>query len=127
MPPERSGSDGAVLGDLASAVDVPSIAGDGCMVVAVVLLIVAALGGMIVYILAATPDLFGEAVVQVALAAALRRKGKAWDCGHWSGSVVRATWGLTLVAIIAAVIIGLLVQARCPSAVTLFDALSRCQ
>jgi hypothetical protein len=127
MRPEGGSSDGSALGDLASAADVLGIAGDGCVVVAVVTLIVAALGGMVAYILAATPELLGEAVVQLALAAALRRKGKAWDGGHWSGSVFRATWGLVLIAIFAAVVIGLLIQAKCPSAVTLFDALSRCQ
>ncbi len=127
MTPERGGSDDSALGELASAGDVLGIAGDGCMVVAVVTLIVAALGGMVGYILAATPELLGEAVVQLALAAALRRKGKVWDGGHWSGSVFRATWAPALIAMFAAVIIGLLVQAKCPSAVTLVDALSRCR
>jgi hypothetical protein len=126
-PPGRGRTDGSALGDLATAADVLGIAGDGCMVVAVVTLIVAALGGMVAYVLVATPELLGEAVVQVALMAALRRKGKAWDGGHWSGSVLRVTWGPVLVAILAAAIIGFLIQARCPSATTLFDAASRCQ
>ena len=101
--------------------------GEGCMVVAAAILIVVALRGMVAYLLAATPELLGEAVVQLALTAALRRKGKVWDGGHWTGSVFRATWEPTLIAILAAVIIGLLIQAKCPSATTLFDALSLCQ
>jgi hypothetical protein len=127
LPPERSSSDGSALDNLVSAWDVVDLGGDGCLVVAVAMLLVAALGGMVAYILAATPELLGEAVVQVALAAALQRKGKVWAGGHWSGSVFRATWAIALVAILAAIIIGLLIHAKCPSARTLFDALSHCQ
>jgi hypothetical protein len=127
MPPERGSSDGPDLGDLANLGDAVGSADDGCLVVAIVGLIVVVLGGMVGYVLCATPEILGEAVVQLAMAAALRRKGKTWDGGHWTGSVFRATWGLALIAIFAAAIIGLLLQAKCPSAVTLFDALVRCQ
>jgi hypothetical protein len=126
MPPARGSHDGSALGDLGTAGDVLGYGGDGCMVAAVAILIVVALGGMVAYILAAAPEVLGEAVVQLALTAALRRKGKVWDGGHWTGSVFRATWAPTLVTIVAAVIVGLVVQARCPSATTLFDALSGC-
>jgi hypothetical protein len=65
--------------------------------------------------------------VQLGLTAALRRKGKVWDGGHWTGSVVRMTWGVALIAILAAAIFGLLIQVSCPSAVTLFGAISSCK
>jgi hypothetical protein len=115
-----------------SLADVPTGGGDvlgleGCLIPAVVTLLVAAVGGLFWYVLAAAPEFLGEAVVQLALAAALRKKGKAWESGHWSDSVLGATWGLGLAAGFAAVIIGLLVQAACPSAVTMFDALSQCR
>jgi hypothetical protein len=126
VPRQQRGSDGSSRDDLAAAADVLEIAGEGCMVNAVVALVVAAVGGIAAYILVATPELLGEALVQLALAAALRRKGKAFNGGHWTGSVVRATWGPVLIALFAAVSIGFLIQASCPSAMTLFDAISRC-
>lgn len=127
MPLRPGSHDGSGLGDLATTGDVFGIAGEGCMVVAVVTMIVVALGGAVAYILAATPELLGEAIVQLALAAALRRKGKTWNGGHWTGSVFRMTWGPALVAVFAAAIIGLVVQSKCPSAATLVDALARCR
>ncbi len=126
LPPERDSSAGSTVVDLASSGDVLGYGGDGCLAVGVVILVVAAVAGAGVYILAATPELLGEAVAQLALTAALRRKGRVWDGGHWSGSVLRATWVPALMALVGAVILGLLLQAKCPAAVTLFGALSRC-
>jgi hypothetical protein len=127
LPPARRGSDGSGLADLASASDVLDLGGEGCAAVAIVTIVVVALGGAVAYVLAATPELLGEAVVQFALAAALRRRGKAFKGGHWSGSVFRATWGPALVVVLAAVIIGVLIQAACPSAATIFEAMSICR
>jgi hypothetical protein len=89
--------------------------------------IMAAIGGLTAYVLAATPEFLGEAIVQVALAEALRRKGKAMSSDHWTGSVVRATWGPALAAVFLAAIIGFCIQAKCPSAVTLFEAIGNCR
>ena len=122
-----AGTDSSTLDELATAGDVLGLAGDGCLVGVVVSVVFVAIGGMVAYLLAATPELLGEAIVQLALTAALRRKGKVLDGGHWTGSVVRMTWGVALIAIFAAVILGLLVQGSCPSAVTLFDAISSCK
>jgi hypothetical protein len=129
MPAERDGSDGSVLADMTTgpAGDVLGMAGDGCLVATVATLILAVVGGMTAYVLAATPEFLGEAIVQLALAAALRRKGKTLESGHWSDGVLRATWGIALAAGFVVAIIGLLIQASCPSALTLFDSISHCQ
>jgi hypothetical protein len=97
VPGGWGGVDGSSVGDLAAAGDILGLAGDGCLVGLVVSVILVAIGGMVAYVLAATPELLGEAVVQLALAAALRRKGKVFSDGHWTGSVVRMTWGAALV------------------------------
>ena len=120
-------TDVSSVSDLATAADIVGFAGDGCLVGLVVSVVLMAIGGMVAYVLVVTPELLGEAVVQLALAAALRRKGKVFRDGHWTGSVVRMTWGVAFVAIFGAAILGLLVQSSCPTAVTIFDAISSCK
>jgi hypothetical protein len=121
------GADDSSIGDLASAGDILGFAGDGCLVGLVVSVVLVAVGGMVAYVLAATPELLGEAVVQLALAAALRRRGKVFSGSHWTGSVVRMTWWAALIATFGAAILGFLIQASCPSAVTILDAISSCK
>jgi hypothetical protein len=128
VPPRgRSEGDGSALADLASNADVLGIGGDGCLVVAVATLVLLAIGGLAAYVLAATPEFLGEAMVQIVLAATLRRKGKAMAGGHWAGSVVRATWGPAMAAIVLATVVGFAIQAKCPSAATLFEAIGHCR
>lgn len=126
-PGRWAGTESISLDELGTAGDVLGLAGDGCLVGVVVSMVFVAIGGMIAYLLAVTPELLGEAIVQLALAAALRRKGKVFDGVHWTGSVFRMTWGVALIAIFAAAIFGLLIQVSCPSAVTLFGAISSCE
>ena len=103
--------------------EVVGLAGDGCLVSAFATFILLALCGTTVYLVANAQELLGEALVQLVLAAALRRKGKAFDGGHWSGSVLRATWGPLLIALCLSAVTGFFVQGKCPSAVRLMDAI----
>jgi hypothetical protein len=71
-------------------------------------------------------EFLGEALVQLVLAAELRRKGKRLEGGNWSGSVLRATWGPLLIVLCLSAVTGFYVQGKCPSAVRLTDAFREC-
>lgn len=103
------------------------IGGDGCLIGILVTFILFALCGASLYVIASAPDFLGEAVVQLALAAALRRRGKTFDGEHWSGSILRATWGPALIVLTLAAVTGFYAQGSCPSAVSLFGAITQCR
>ena len=102
------------------------LAGDGCLVSVLATFILFALCGTTVYLVANAQEFLGEALVQLVLAAALRRKGKKFDGKHWSGSVLRATWGPLLIVLCLSVVTGFFVQGKCPSAMKLMDAIKEC-
>jgi hypothetical protein len=107
--------------------EVVGLAGDGCLVSAVATFILFALCGTTVYLVANAQEFLGEALVQLVLAAALRRKGKRFDGEHWSGSVLRATWGPLVIVLCLSAVTGFFVQGKCPSAVKLTDAIRECR
>jgi hypothetical protein len=107
--------------------DVLVLAGDGCLVSVLATFILFALCGTTVYLVANAQEFLGEALVQLVLAAALRRRGKTFDGEHWSGSVLRATWGPLLIVLCLSVVTGFFVQGKCPSAVKLIDAIRECR
>ena len=106
--------------------EVVGLAGDGCLISALATFILFALCGTTVYLVANAQEFLGEALVQLVLAAALRRKGKTFDGEHWSGSVLRATWGPLLIVLCLSTVTGFFVQGKCPSAVKLLDAIREC-
>ena len=106
--------------------EIVGLAGDGCLVSALATFILFALCGTTFYLVANAQEFLGEALVQLVLAAALRRKGKTFDGEHWSGSVLRATWGPLLIVLCLSVVTGFFVQGKCPSAVRLMDAIREC-
>jgi hypothetical protein len=100
--------------------------GDGCLLVAIVLIVVMVLFGVGAFVVGEAPFILGEALVQFSLAAALRGRARQIDTGHWSGAVLRSTWGPALVVLLLAAFLGLLLQLHCPSAARLFEALLFC-
>ncbi|HEX7596719.1 MAG TPA: hypothetical protein VF518_00800, partial [Polyangia bacterium] len=98
---------------------------EGCLVPAVLLILLAALFGIAVCTIAQAPGILGEAIVQMTLAGSLRRRVRMINQPHWSGSVLRATWIPAVITIVVVSLAGYLLQAHCPSATRLLDAL-RC-
>jgi hypothetical protein len=122
---EWSGKD-SVVDHLGCLPDAGGLAAEGCLVSALATFILFALCGTTIYLVAGAQQFLGEALVQLVLAAALRRKGKQFDGEHWSGSVLRATWGPLLIVLCLAAVTGFFVQGKCPSAVRLMDAIMNC-
>jgi hypothetical protein len=106
--------------------DAGGLAAEGCLVSVLATFILFALCGTTIYLVAGAQQFLGEALVQLVLAAALRRKGKQFDGEHWSGSVLRATWGPLLIVLCLSAVTGFFVQGKCPSAVQLMDAIRNC-
>jgi len=97
---------------LGSLSEVLGLAGDGCLISALATFILFALCGTAVYLVANAQEFLGEALVQLVLAAALRRKGKRSDGEHWSGSVLRATWGPLLIVLCLSAVTGSMARSR---------------
>jgi hypothetical protein len=100
--------------------------GEGCLVVAIAVLVLAVVFGVGAYVVAEAPFFLGEALVQVSLAAALRSRAKQMDTAHWSGAVLRATWVPALIVLLLATVAGALLNAHCPPAARMLDAILHC-
>jgi hypothetical protein len=120
VPPPETGRGWAEC----DGIDLPFDADpEGCLASVVVFILLVALFGAAAYTIAEAPGILGEAIVQVVLAASLRRRASAINQPHWSGSVLRATWVPALITIIVACLGGYLLQVHCPSAARLLDVI----
>lgn len=124
-PPPPDGTEKKRWWEHLDFVDIPD-PGEGCLVVAVALIVLMVVLGVGAYVVGEAPFFLGEALVQVSLAAALRSRAKQLDTAHWSGAVLRATWVPALIVLLLATLAGVLLNAYCPPAVRLLDAVFHC-
>jgi hypothetical protein len=113
----RGGGDLSGLGDLAGG------GGDGCGAL-VVLVLIAGLCTLIVsiYLVATSPMLLAELLVDGALIGAMSRAISPDRTPHWSRSVVRRTWIAALVTAIVFGLVGWGIERVAPGANTLAEA-----
>ena len=100
--------------------------GEGAVVVVVVGIVVAVLMGLGAYAVWEAPAILGDALFQVALAAAVQRSVGRAETEHWLASVWRATWWMVALGRVLSVIAGWAVESYCAGATTAIDAF-RCE
>ncbi len=79
-----------------------------------------------IFVIWQAPIILAEAAFPAILVAALRRKGRDIDHPHWTGSVLKAVWAPVAIVLVVAVLSGFLIQAYCPKATKVSDAVERC-
>lgn len=115
------GFDGGVTtgGSSSSALDAVS-GGDG-EGIAIVIAVLALLGGLIAlgFVVYSSPILLAEVLLDVAVVGALYRKNQRHERGHWAAGVLRRTYKPALVLTIFAAIFGAAIQSLAPEEHTL--------
>lgn len=132
----RDAGDLEDAGDVAEAGDAVSSAGEGMLgllegeeagiILFAIAVVAAVFFGVGIFLIWQAPVILAEAAIPAILVAALRKKGRDIDHPHWTGSVLKATWIPIAIALLVAVVAGCLLQAACPQAVTLSQAVQRC-
>lgn len=111
---------GGAAGEAASGVDLDK----GCLVVAVLALIAAAIFGAGIYLIYAAPYILSEAAFQVILAAGLARGARRLQSGDWLGSVFRATWIPLAITLLLSLLAGYLIHHFFPGVTRLSELLT---
>ena len=96
-----------------------SVAGEGCGVVVLVLLGVAAIGAVLIWALSMAPVFLAEMVLDGILIAALYKRLRQADNACWLHAAVRRTWIPFLVTAFIAGVVGTLLHWHSPEAETL--------
>jgi hypothetical protein len=99
---------------------------DAWLVVLVMLLFVACLGGAALWVVWQAPVILPEAAFEALLAAGLVRAARRAQFGGWARGVLRSTALPFTLVLGAAVLLGWAVQHACPAATRLLDVLTRC-
>jgi hypothetical protein len=102
-----------------AAESVVSAAGEGCGVVVLVFLGIAAIGAILIWVLSMAPVFLAEIVLDGMLIAALYKRLRQTDSACWLHAAVRRTWAPFLLTAIIAGIVGTLLHWRSPEAETL--------
>ncbi len=97
---------------------------DAFWVVAALMAVVAVVAGCGVYLVYIAPDFLPELAVGAALGASVERAAKRAESEGWLISAVRATAIPFAVMLVLAVVLGYAVEATCPGAVRLMEALN---
>ena len=99
---------------------------DAWLVVLVLLLFVACLGGAALWVVWQAPVILPEAAFEALLAAGLVRAARRAQFGGWARGVLRSTALPFTLVLGSAVLLGWAVQHACPVATRLLDVLTRC-
>jgi hypothetical protein len=102
-----------------AAESVVSVAGEGCGVVVLVFLGVAAIGAVLFWVLSMAPVFLAEIVLDGVLIAALYKRIRQADGAYWLHAAVRRTWVPFLVTAFMVGIVGTWLRWYAPEAETL--------
>ena|SRR5882724_5821351 len=102
-----------------------AVGGEGCLVVFLVLVLLAAIFGIGGYLIADAASFFAEIVFELLLAAGLVRRMRKLDPPSWTGGVLRRTLPVLVVTLLLAIGFGLWAQVSYPDANTVSGVIKK--